>query len=96
MPMTFVSPDKYEENIVRQTDAYQYLCDLVKRIIELDNQELKKQMGKDWDDGLADIEPYVDAVIDTLSFNINLEILVEEVFWSAQGNLIASSLPDEL
>ena len=94
MTMAFFRPDKDEEKIIQQVDAYEYLYKLVRRIIEFDNLELKKQMGKDWDEGLANIEPDIEEVINSLSYDIDLEILVEEILWSSQGNLIVSSLPE--
>jgi hypothetical protein len=74
--------------------GYQYLYKTVKKVIELDNLELKKQMGHDWDEGLLEVEPDIEAVINSLSYDFDINTFVEEVLWSSQGNLILSSLSD--
>jgi len=91
-----LSPGKEEKILVEKIKNYEYLKETVKRIIDLDNKELKKQMGKDWDDGLAAIKPDIESVINSLSYDFSIENFVEEVLWSIQGNLISSSLPESL
>ena len=85
-----------ELRVVEQADSYLNLLKIVGRVIELDNMELKKQMGKEWDEGLLDIEPDIEAVLDSLSYDFSIETLVKEILWSAQGNLITSSLENKL
>jgi len=83
-----------EKNLLKQMAGYQYLYKTVKKVIELDNLELKKQMGHDWDEGLLEVEPDIEAVINSLSYDFDINTFVEEVLWSSQGNLILSSLSD--
>ena len=78
--------------IVAAANAYEYLGKFIKRVIELDNRELKKQMGKDWDEGLLDVEPDIDAILNAMSYYPDNHDMVEEILWLAQGNLIASSI----
>ena len=78
--------------IVAAANAYEYLEEFIQRVIELDNRELKKQMGKDWDEGLLDVEPDIDAILNAMSYYPDIKDMVEEILWLAQGNLIASSI----
>jgi hypothetical protein len=88
--------ERDEDEILRKADAYEYYLKFIKRVIELDNNELKKQMGKHWDKGLLDVKPDIEEVIESMSLSLDLETMVEEIFWSCEGNIRVSSLPKQL
>jgi hypothetical protein len=73
-------------------DVYQYYYDLVERINELDNIELKKQMGEDWDEGLLDCVPDIDSVVHSLPVESGIEAIVEQAYWSSMGNLLVNNI----
>jgi hypothetical protein len=68
--------------------------ELIEEIIDLDYVELKKQMGEDWDESLADNKPDINSVIDLLSPSPIATDFVEKVLWLVDGALMAESLPE--
>jgi hypothetical protein len=95
-PIYGISPDPKEEALIRRVEAYKYLYKTIEKIIDLDNKALQKQLGKDWDSGLESVASDIDAVIDCLSYDFEINNFVEDVLWSSQGNLIYLSLSDEV
>ena len=91
-----MSPDSEEEALIRKVEAYKYLYKTIEKIIDLDNKALQKQLGKDWDSGLESVVPDIEAVINCLSYDFEINNFVEDVLWSSQGNLIYLSLSDEV
>ena len=70
------------------------LIELIEKINELEALELKRQMGKDWDDGLLNVKPDPEAVAKLVSWSPDTASFVEDVIWFSTGNLIASSMGD--
>jgi hypothetical protein len=64
---------------------------LVKRIIKLDNEAVREQMGDSWEPDMESIEPDADTVSFHLPYSRSKEF-IEETLWRIAGNLTYKSL----
>ncbi len=64
---------------------------IVKRIIELEKEALREQLGDAWDPDIESIEPDADIVSFLLPYSRSKEF-IEETLWRIAGNLTYKSL----
>lgn len=82
---------KEDGGLPESIDANEEFTGLVKRIINLEKEAMREQLGNSWDPDIESIEPDADAVSCRLQYSRSKDF-IEETLWRIAGNLTYRSL----